>query len=255
MAARLTDRNDRVRAAILAAAINIAIGFAIIRGLGVPVVPTAHDALKLFRLADDPEPPAAVPPLPEPTRSQTHKAKRPEGAAAPAARKNTPTDIVAPPAKLPPPPPVAAAKVAGTGSMPKAGAARIDGPGTGRGGAGTGRGSGLSGDGDGGGGAGGATSDAEQIAGSIGDEDYPRAALVDHAQGVVGFAFTVLPEGRIANCRVTHSSGNAALDMTTCRLAVMRFRFRAARDSSGRAIAAQEEGEQSWRLRPDDDDR
>ena len=252
MRSSLTDRNDRIRSALLATAINLAIGIAIVRGLGVPVVPVAQEALKLFALSDlPPPPPPVVPPPPEKSRSETQKPKEPEGAAAPPAKRDTPSEIAAPKAKLPPPPPIKAAPVAGQGSAVKAGAASIDGPGTGRGGIGNGLGSGMSGSGTGGGGGGGATSDAEQIAGSIGDEDYPRAALVDRAQGVVRFAFTVFPDGRIGNCRIARSSGNRALDATTCRLAVQRFRFRPARDTAGRPLASEEDGEQEWSLGPE----
>ncbi len=249
MRASLTNRNDRLRSAVLATAINLAIGFAIVRGLGVRVAPVAQDALKLFNLSVlPPPPPPIVPPPPEKTRSATHKPKDAEGAAAPPAKKNTPSEIAAPKSKLPPPPPIQAAPVAGQGTAAKAGAATIEGPGTGRGGIGNGLGSGLSGNGSGGGGGGGAVADAEQIAGSIGDNDYPKAALVDRGQGLVRFAFTVLPDGRISNCRVTLSSGNSALDATTCRLALQRFRFRPARDTGGRPIASEEDGEQEWQL-------
>ena len=245
----LTDPNDRWRSALLATAMNLAIGYAIVTGLGVHSIPRPDEALKLFRLSDaPPPPPSIVPPPPEKTKSQTHKPKDPEGAAAPPALKNSPTDIAAPKAKLPPPPPIRAAPVPGQGTAPAAGAAPIPGPGIGRGGTGNGTGSGLSGTGTGGGGSGGADTEAEMIAGSIGDEDYPPAALVDRAQGTVHFAFTVELSGRIGNCRVTRSSGNRALDAVTCRLATQRFRFRPARDTAGRPISTDEEGEQSWRL-------
>ena len=244
----LSTPADRWRSAALATALNLVLGYAIVVGLGVHNIPQPDDALKLFNLSDQPPPPPpVVPPPPEKLRKETHKPKDPQGAAAPPAKKNTPSEVVAPKAKLPPPPPIRAAPVAGQGTAPKSGAAAIDGPGTGRGGIGNGTGSGLSGNGSGGGG-GGAASDEEQIAGSIGNEDYPRAALVERAQGTVEFSFTVLPDGRIANCRVTRSSNNAALDATTCRLALKRFRFRPARDSSGRAIASEVDGEQEWRL-------
>ncbi len=242
----LSTPADRWRSAVLATALNLVLGYAIVVGLGVPVGPVAQDALKLFTLSDQPPPPPPiVPPPPEKARQETHKPKDPEGAAAPPAKNNTPSEIVAPKAKLPPPPPIQAAPVAGQGTAPKSGAATIDGPGTGRGGIGNGTGSGLSGNGSGGGG-GGAASEPEQVAGSIGNDDYPRAALVDRAQGIVEFSFTVLPDGRIANCRITRSSRNPALDTTTCRLALQRFRFRPARDSAGRAIASEVDGEQDW---------
>ncbi len=244
----LSTPADRWRSAALATALNLVLGYAIVVGLGVHNIPRPDEALKLFNLSDQPPPPPPiVPPPPEKLRKDTHKPKDPQGAAAPPAKKNTPSEVAAPKAKLPPPPPIRAAPVAGQGAAPKSGAAAIDGPGTGRGGIGNGTGSGLSGNGSGGGG-GGAASDEEQIAGSIGNEDYPRAALVERAQGTVKFSFTVLPDGRIANCRVTRSSNNAALDATTCRLALQRFRFRPARDSSGRAIASDVDGEQEWRL-------
>ncbi|MEO5641554.1 MAG: TonB family protein [Sphingomicrobium sp.] len=241
----LTNRTDRIRSAALATAINLAIGYAIVTGLGVSVVPVAQDAFKLFTLSDPPPPPI-IPPPPEKTKSETRKPKDPEGAAAPPAKKNTPTEIAAPKTKLPPPPPIRAALVAGQGTAPKAGAASVDGPGTGRGGVGNGLGSGLSGSGTGGGG--GAAVDPEQIAGSIGDADYPKAALVDRAEGMVVFAFTVTPDGRLANCRISRSSGNRVLDEATCRLATRRFRFRPGRDTAGRPVASEEEGEQEWRL-------
>ena len=251
MRASLNDRNDQMKAAALAAAINLAMGIAIVRGLGVAVVPVAQSALKLFNLSDaPPPPPPVVPPPPEKTRSETHKPKDPAGAAAPPAKKSTATEVAAPKSKLPQPPPIPAAPVARKGAEAKAGAASIDGPGTGRGGVGNGLGSGLSGNGSGGGG-GGAATDSEQIAGSIGNEDYPKAALVDRAQGTVHFLFTVVLNGHIANCRITRSSGSAVLDATTCRLAQQRFRFRPARDTAGHSISSEEEGEQQWKLGPE----
>ncbi len=244
----LSTPADRWRSAALAAALNLVLGYAIVVGLGVHNIPRPEEALKLFSLSDQPPPPPPiVPPPPEKARNETHKPKDPEGAAAPPAKKNTPSELVAPKAKLAPPPPIQAAPVAAQGTAPKSGAATIDGPGTGRGGTGNGTGSGLSGNGNGGGG-GGAASEEEQIAGSIGDRDYPRAALVYRAQGRVEFSFTVLPDGRIANCRITRSSRNAALDSTTCRLALQRFRFRPARDVSGRAIATEVDYTYDWIL-------
>ena len=252
MRPNLTDPHDRWRSALLAAAFNVVIGYAIVTGLGVHTIPHGDEALKLFRLSDaPPPPPPIVPPPPEKTPSATHKPMDPEGAAAPPALQSTPTEIAAPKAKLPVPTPIAAAPVPGQGSAPAAGAAPTPGPGTGRGGTGNGLGSGLSGTGTGGGGSGGAEAEAEMVAGSIGDEDYPRAALVDRAQGTVQFTFTVEPSGRIDHCRVTRSSGNRTLDATTCRLATQRFRFRPARDTAGRPIASDEPGEQNWRLAPE----
>ncbi|MEO6248565.1 MAG: TonB family protein [Sphingomicrobium sp.] len=247
----LNNRNDRLRAAGFAGAINLVLGYLIFTGLRVPIAPVADEALKLFTLSDQPPPPPAViPPPPEKSASETHKPKNPEGAAAPPARKNTPTEIVAPKVALPPTP-IKAAPVAGQGSAAKVGAAAIDGSGTGLGGIGNGLGGGLSGTGNGGGGSGGADRGAVQVAGSIGDEDYPPAALNSRQQGVVRFAFVVQTDGRVGDCRVTRSSGSRALDATTCRLALQRFRFRPARDTTGRPVASEEQGEQEWQLGPE----
>jgi protein TonB len=252
MRSSLTDRNDRIRSALLATAINLAIGIAIVRGLGVPVVPVAQEALKLFALSDlPPPPPPVVPPPPEKSRSETHKPKEPEGAAAPPAKRDTPSEIAAPKAKLPPPPPIKAAPVAGQGSAVKAGAASIDGPGTGRGGIGNGLGSGMSGSGTGGGGGGGAALDAEQVAGSIDGRDYPKEALLQRAQGTTIFEFTITKEGRLTDCRISKSSGSLALDVTTCRLATQRFRFRPARNAAGQPVTADGDSEQEWSLGPE----
>lgn len=68
-------------------------------------------------------------------------------------------------------------------------------------------------------------------------DDYPASALRAHASGeviaVVGFD----PDGRAASCRVVRTSGNAALDATTCSVIRARGRQVPARDGSGRAIA------------------
>ncbi|MCA1654380.1 MAG: energy transducer TonB [Sphingomicrobium sp.] len=245
----LTDRNDRLRSAALVIAIHLALGWALINSLGYKVVPRAADALKLFNLTDPPPPPA-VPPPPEAAKRATHKPKDPEGAAAPPALRNTPTEVAAPKPKLVVPTPVPAAPVPGQGTAPAAGAAPVPGPGTGRGGTGNGVGSGLSGNGTGGGGGGGLASPARQIDGDINDRDYPTRAIVDHAQGTVTFAFIVGPDGRLTACRITRSSGNRALDDTTCRLALRRFRFRPATDTAGRPVASEVRGEQEWQLGP-----
>ena len=244
----LSTPRDRIRSAVLATAINGLIGYGILTGLGVHNIPRPDEALKLFTLSDQPPPPPpAVPPPPEQARTETRKPKDPQGAAAPPAKQNRPSEVVAPKAKLPPPPPIQAAPVAGRGTAPKSGAAIIDGPGTGRGGTGNGTGSGLSGDGSGGGGGGGAA-DEVLIAGSIGPKDYPRAAAFANAQGTTVYVFTINITGRISNCHVTQSSGSALLDSTTCQLATERYRFRPARDRSGRAISTEAEGEHDWRL-------
>ena len=57
--------------------------------------------------------------------------------------------------------------------------------------------------------------------------------------------------GRVTSCSVTRSSGNSALDETTCRLIQQRFRFDPATDSQGRPIPSVTGWQQRWWLEGD----
>ena len=242
----ISTQSERLRSALLVVLIHVALGYALVTSLGYRVIPRPADALKLFNLTDQPPPPPPVVPKPRPASAKPRNA---EGAAAPPALRNTPTEVVAPKPNilLPPPPPLPAAPIAGRGSAAAAGAAPTPGPGTGSGGVGDGLGSGQSGDGTGGGG-GGEGGPARQIAGSISNEDYPRAAFNADQQGLTSFRFTVGVTGRLTDCAITRSSGHRALDEATCRLALERFRFRPATDRRGRPVPVTLEGDQSWEL-------
>ena len=81
-------------------------------------------------------------------------------------------------------------------------------------------------------------------------DDYP--AMEDGRQeGTVGFRLTVGPNGRVTDCRVTSSSGAAALDQATCRILRSRARYTPARDSAGNPTTGSDSGRVTWRL-PDD---
>lgn len=250
------DRNDRIKSVIAVGVIHALIGYALIvglgAGLGIDVVP---DALKVINLSEDPPPP---PPEAEPLQEKTLEPapelkaapKDPEGAAAPPNIKSKPTEIVAPKPEipLPVPPPVNAAPIAGTGAAATSGNAPVRGPGTGAGGVGDGTGSGRYGNGGGGGGGAGMARRAVWIGGRLRNADYPSAALRANAQGVVYMRFVVGPNGRITSCRVTRSSGNAALDQGTCQLVKAKLRYRPARDRWGRPVSDVTEGEHEWVL-------
>ncbi|MEO0501562.1 MAG: energy transducer TonB [Pseudomonadota bacterium] len=132
-----------------------------------------------------------------------------------------------------------AAPAPSDGRESDAGAAQVEGPGTGLAGTGTGRGAG--GDGMGGGG-----TRAELVSGEIRNRDYPRAARKARAEGVVEVNYDVGPDGRVRNCRVTLSSGNAALDITTCRLIEDRFRYEPARNGRGQPTTDVTGWRQTW---------
>jgi len=250
MAAPGEKTRDRLKSAAAAALFHGLIGYAFLTGLGFDLVSEAPDQLKLFDVTEAPPPPAAEPPA-EIDESDNRKTKDPEGAAAPPNKKDTPAPVVAPPPeiRIERPPPVVAAPAPAEGWAFDAGAAKIDGPGTGRGGEGTGLGSGLHGTGTGGGG-GGRPRRAVLIRGGIYDRDYPPAALARGAQGVVFMRFVVAPNGRVRDCRITRSSGDRALDETTCRLIRERFIYRPASDAGGRPVPDTIIGEHLWELGP-----
>lgn len=246
----LNDRSDRVKSALAVGLIHLAAGYALIVGLGVRPMAGVEELTRLIEVPLD-RPPPAEPPLPEERASDTMKPENPEGAAAPPNKRDTPTQIVAPPAVIPVPPPLPVAPVAGTGNAPLAGAAPVPGPGTGAGGVGNGLGSGLSGAGDGGGGGGGRSARARYVSGEIEPSDYPRRAYAERMQGTTYVRFTVMPNGRVRNCAVTRSSGHRTLDAATCPLLERRLRYRPARDTAGRPVAEVVSGQQDWLLGPE----
>lgn len=248
------ERNrDRMKSAVGVAAFHALLGYALIKGLAYRAAEQASENPKIFNVAlDPPPPPEAEPPRVEPSPAKP-KPKDPEGAASPKNLRDTPSPIVAlpPVVVLPVPTPVVVAPVAGEGTRPSAGASDVPGPGTGSGGTGNGLGSGESGTGTGGGGGGGTGTGLRWIRGSIRHSDYPEAAIEAHASGTVYMRFVVTPDGRATDCTVTRSSGNAALDGTTCRLIERRFRYRPARDHQGRPVAHPVEGRHDWELGPE----
>lgn len=258
MRRRLHDVRDSARSAVIVGAVHVALGWALLTGLGVaPVVPVLDEPLKLIDLTEEPPPPPVVAMLPEAAPKPTQRPEDPEGAAAPPNLRNTPTEIAAPEPeiRLPIPPPLRAAPIAGQGTAPAAGAAPVPGPGTGRGGVGDGLGSGLSGIGTGGGGGGGVAQGPEYLSGSIDSRDVPASLLAQRARGTVGFTLLVGRDGRLRDCRITRSSGHRVLDGATCTAARRRLRFAPARDTAGRPIEAWAPGEHEWIPRAPPPDR
>lgn len=240
MTADRSEVTRRVKAATGAVAVQVLLGYALLTGLAVSMPTRLREALTLIAIAPPPPPP---PPI---ERARPRPSPRPEGAASPPNLRSRATEVVAP-RPIPPitPTPIVAAAKPGTGSDPSAGNADIPGPGTGSGGQGEGTGSGGAGSGGGGGGG----TDLVWLRGRIRDTDYPRAAIEAGASGTVYLRFVVGADGRVTRCTVTRSSGNAALDQTTCRLIMERFRYRPSRDAQGRPYPDVVTGEHVWTLR------
>ena len=71
------------------------------------------------------------------------------------------------------------------------------------------------------------------LVGLFSSDDYPSSALAANEQGTVGVSLTIGPDGRIAECNVTASSGSSALDSATCSILQRRARFTPAYDDRG----------------------
>ena len=214
----------------------VAVGLGLASGLDLHVVRTASETIRAIALPAPPPPP--VPEAPKAVVSE-----KASGKASAANKHAKAAPVAAPKAKLPPiVPPIAAAPQPGAGDDPSAGATPNPGAGSGAGGRGDGTGAGGLGNGTGGG------TKAAWRSGTIRDRDYPRTASAAKVGGDVEVRFTIQPSGRVTGCRVTRSSGEAALDATTCRLIEERFGFKPAINAAGQAIASAYGWRQSWWL-------
>jgi protein TonB len=231
------SRQQRIVSGGAALLAVVAVGFGLASGLDLDVVRKASQAIAALAIP--------APPPPEPVVPQNAPNDTASGQASAANKHAKAAPIAAPKPKLPPTtPPVAAAPQPGTGSDTSAGATPNPGAGSGAGGQGDGTGAGGSGNGTGGG------SKAVWRSGTIRDRDYPRSASRARVGGEVEVRFTIQPSGRVSGCRVSRSSGDTALDETTCRLIEERFRFRPATNAAGTAIASDYGWRQSWWLEP-----
>jgi protein TonB len=82
----------------------------------------------------------------------------------------------------------------------------------------------------------------------ITDADYRSRWVNEGLTGTARFRLDIGTDGRVTDCRVTRSTGHAALDTATCSLVQRRARFAPAKDSSGRATAGVYESAIVWRL-------
>jgi len=200
-----------------------------------PILLPAPAPVETMILVDVPPPPPPAPPAEQPAPPA------PKAAAAPPAPRKRPRPVAAPTPPAPTPSPVAEAPSEGTDT---ASGAATAGPGTGA--AGTGSGSGSGGNGRGGGGA----TRPRWQSGRIDRRDYPADASRARITGSVTATLDIAPDGRVTDCRIARSSGNASLDRTTCTLIERRFRFEPARDAAGNPVPGVAGWRQDWWLEP-----
>lgn len=239
---RVRPEARRIGAGVAVAIVHGLIGFALLSGMTVPVPRTREATLRLFDVLPVPPPPETRVPPPRVRPARHRDRAAPPNLMAKATPVVAPVPVVLTPAA----PPIIAAAVPGVGVQAAAGASHVAGPGSGSGGRGTGTGGGGSGDGDGG-------TPLRWRSGSIRDSDYPRGALAAGISGTVRLSFVVGIDGRVTDCTVTGSSGNAELDETTCRLIRKRFRYKPSTDRSGRPIPDVVTGDHVWTVYGSDD--
>lgn len=218
----------------LALALSAAIHIAALAALLLwHFTPTPSDRERPMTVVDLAEPPPDKPKPPPPEPEAEHE-KAASGAPAPAGPKAEAAPLAAAiPVVVPTLP---AAILPATGAATSSGAAS----------SGTGTGAGGSGDGTGGGGSGEGggrarprlAAEPEAIRGYFNKNDYPKALRETKPKGTTGAEVMVGVDGRPLSCRITDPSGIPLFDSETCRLLLKRFRFRPARDMSGKPVAA-----------------
>ena len=78
--------------------------------------------------------------------------------------------------------------------------------------------------------------------------DYPMKAFEKKAEGVTQFELLIAPDGRIAGCTITGSSGDASLDRATCFLTRKRVKFNPARGPGGQPVYGVYRSQAVWAL-------
>jgi protein TonB len=226
------NRPDKAKAiAGVALVYAMIIGAALLMPSDSPLSVRESDPTVLIDVKEIPEP---QPPPPE----DRGTAELEEGAAG---KKAEPAPVVAPkPAiELPAKPPVVAAPIAGTGTASTAGAAET-GTGPGAGGSGTGRGGGGSG------GGGGIGAEARLLGGNSAKLPSRLLRVFAAERGYGHLFLTVSETGRVTDCSVLQTTGNASVDQALCNLMVRQSRWEPARDKQGQPITVRVRYTATW---------
>ncbi|WEK43712.1 MAG: energy transducer TonB [Candidatus Sphingomonas colombiensis] len=195
---------SKVVAIVIVAAIHLALGYAFVTGLAYQYVKKVSEKLNTFDVEEPPPPPPDEPPPPPPDVKLTPP---PVVAPPPIVQTTSAAPVIAvvpnpppaPPVLAPPPPP------APPPAPPRVSQAAV------------------------------AKGNPGQYFNS---DNYPPSALRAGEQGRVVAALTIGTDGRVTDCEVSSSSGSAALDQATCRIAKSRVRYSPAKDENGQPIAS-----------------
>lgn len=219
------DRNEsgtRVTAAVIVAILMAFLGYAFVTGLAYQYVKKAAEKLNTFDVAPPPPPPPdEPPPPPPPDQPQTPP---PVVSPPPIVRNPNPPQVQIQTVDRPPPAIVFTPKAAPP--APPAPPPAPPKPNLGQ--RATARGN---------------------PADWFDESYYPASAKREGVQGRVSVSLTVSPQGRVADCRVTGSSGNTELDDTTCRVAKRVGRYNPAKDTEGNPIESTVPLAVRWQLK------
>jgi protein TonB len=208
--------SNRTAAIIIVALIHIALGYALVTGLAYNVVKAAAEKMKTFDVEDEPPPPPEEPPPPP----EQNTPPPPQIVAPPPIVR---TNTVAPPIISTPvaPPPVITPRAPPAPPAPPA--PRV--------------------------------SQAARAKGNLvslfSTDDYPQSAIRNEEQGTTAVKLTIGPDGRVADCSITASSGSSALDNATCSILRRRARFSPAKDQAGNPISDSYSQRIRWELPSD----
>lgn len=79
-------------------------------------------------------------------------------------------------------------------------------------------------------------------------DDYPTAAVIARRQGRVLIGWTISPQGRVTDCRILRSSGDAELDAAACNAVTKRGRYSPALDAAGKPVESYSTRYVNWLL-------
>jgi protein TonB len=191
---------NRTLSIILTVLVMSSLMYAIITGLAYDVVKHAAENLKVIDVEQQPPPPEQPPPPPK----DMPKVPPPPVTPPPLVQVNTPPPPTIQTVTAPPTPPVIPPVVPAPPPPPPPPHKTVS--------------------------AQPARGDVRSV---FSNDDYPSEAIAAEAQGTAQAQLTIGPDGRVTGCNLIRSTGNSALDSTTCNILRRRVKFTPARDSNG----------------------
>jgi protein TonB len=190
---------NRTLAIIFVAVIQLGLGYAIVTGLAYNVIKKTVQDLKTFNVEEQPPPPEPPPPPPKDMPDVPPPPISPPSIVQ--------TVVTQPPIQTvtAPPPPIYVPPVAPAPPPPPPPPRKTQSAAPARG----------------------------DVRTSFSNDDYPASAIAAGAQGTAQARLTIGTDGRVQSCDLVRSTGNGALDSTTCNILRRRVKFTPARDSNG----------------------